>query len=140
MKTVQRLLFITLMVLLPLSVSVAQEKAAPGTLPAPTTVYQAKFPITLPSGEYELVSTILEFAPGAGVARHMHGGQVLVVVLGGEMTLREKGTERIKKQGESWTENPGDEHSVINAGDVTARVAVSMLLPKGAEATTLIKQ
>jgi quercetin dioxygenase-like cupin family protein len=48
--------------------------------------------------------------------------------------------EMIKKQGESWTENPGNEHSVINAGNVTARVAVSVLLPKGAEATTMIKK
>ena len=140
MKTVRRLLVITLMALLPISVSLAAEKAAAGAPPGPATINQAKRPITLPAGDYELVSIILDFAPGTGVPRHMHGGQVLVLVLSGEMTLREKGTERILKAGESWTENPGNEHSVINAGDVFARVAVSMLLPKGAEATTLIKE
>lgn len=140
MKTVHRLLFITLMALLPVSVSLAEEKAAAGALPGPATINKAKLPITLPAGNYELISTIMDFAPGAGVARHMHGGQVLVLVLSGEMTLREKGAERILKAGESWTENPGNEHSVINAGDVSARIAVSMLLPKGAEATTLIKK
>ncbi len=139
MKTARKLLFLTLMVFLPLSVSIAEEKAATGAPPAPTTVYQAKFPIALPSGEFELASMILDFAPGAGMPMHKHGGHVLVVLLSGEMTLREKGTERIMKPGDSWTENPGDEHSVINAGDVAARVAVSMLLPKGAEATTLVK-
>jgi len=92
------------------------------------------------TGEYELVGTIIDFAPGAGVATHKHGGYVLVQVLSGEVTLREKGIEMIKKQGDSWTENPGNEHSVINAGSVTARVAVSILLPKGAEATTMIKK
>lgn len=140
MKTVQRLLFIVVMALLPVCVSLADEKAPAGALPGPAIFNQAKRPITLPAGDCELVSTILDFAPGAGVPRHMHGGQVLVLVLSGEMTLREKGTERIMKAGESWTENPGNEHSVINAGTVPARVAVSMLLPKGAEATTLIKE
>ena len=140
MYIVQRLIVITLMLLLPQSASFADEKAMPGALPAPTKMYESKFPISLPSGEYELISTIMDVAPGAGVATHKHGGYVLVQVLSGEVTLREKGVEMIKKQGESWTENPGNEHSVINAGIVTARVAVSMLLPKGAEATTMIKK
>jgi quercetin dioxygenase-like cupin family protein len=43
------------------------------------------------------------------------------------------------KTGDSWTENIGDQHSVINAGMVPVRVAVSILLPKGAEFTTLVK-
>lgn len=140
MKTGQRLFFITLMTFLLASVSLAQEKGGAAALPAPTTVQQGKFPITLQSGEYELISTIFDFAPGAGVPKHMHGGQVLVLVLSGEMTLREKGTERVIKAGESWTEDPGNEHSVINAGKVTARVAGSMLIPKGGEVTTIIKQ
>jgi quercetin dioxygenase-like cupin family protein len=140
MNTLQRLLLITLTLILPLSASFADDKAVPGTSPLPVTAYNAKFPITVQTGEYELVGTIIDFAPGAGVATHKHGGYVLVQVLSGEVTLREKGMEMIKKQGESWTENPGNEHSVINAGNVTARVAVSVLLPKGAEATTMIKK
>ncbi len=141
MKTGQRMFFITLMTLLLASVSLAQEKGgAAAALPAPTTVQQSKFPITLQSGEYELIGIIFDFAPGAGVPKHKHGGQVLVLVLSGEMTVREKGTERVVKAGESWTEEPGNEHSVINAGTVTARVAVSMLIPKGGAVTTIIKQ
>jgi quercetin dioxygenase-like cupin family protein len=48
------------------------------------------------------------------------------------MTLKEKGSERIIRSGESWTENPGDMHSVVNTGTTTARVVVNILLPKGA--------
>lgn len=73
------------------------------------------------------------------MARHFHGGHVQVTVLSGEMTLTEKGAMRVVKSGESWTENPGDQHSVVNAGAVPARVAISMLLPKGAEANTIVK-
>ena len=139
MTTVQRLFFASMVMLALAAVAIAGEQAGPAALSAPATVNQAKFPVTLKAGDYVLTSSILEFAPGAGVSRHMHGGQVLVLVLSGEMTLREKGGERVLKGGESWTEEPGNEHSVVNAGNETAWVAVSMLLPKGAEATTIIK-
>lgn len=125
-------------IVLLISQATAGKKESPQAT-GPVVVYQAKFPITLQSGEYELLSSILEFAPGAGVPQHMHGGHVVVIVLDGEVLLKEKGKERILKTGESWTENPGDLHSVVNAGKAKARVAVSNLLPKGAEATTVVK-
>jgi quercetin dioxygenase-like cupin family protein len=86
-----------------------------------------------------MITRILEFPAGAGNPNHMHGGNVLVTVLGGEMTLREKGTEKIVKAGESWTESPGNVHSIVNAGTTTARVVAVFLLPKGAEITTFVK-
>jgi len=55
------------------------------------------------------------------------------------MTLREKGTEKIVKAGESWTESPGNVHAIVNAGTATARVVAVFLLPKGAEMTTIVK-
>jgi len=116
------------------------ENKDPAAASEPVTVYQATFPVTVQSGEYELQSVILDFEPGAGVPLHMHGGQVLVVVLEGEITLMENNKERIMKAGESWTENLGNRHSVINNGKMKTRVAASFLLPKGAKATTVIKQ
>lgn len=89
--------------------------------------------------KYDLLTIIMDFPSGAGVPRHIHGGSVLVTVLSGEITLKEKGGEMVKKTGESWTEKPGDEHAVVNAGTATVRVVVTMLLPKGAEATTVVK-
>jgi len=117
--------------------AVKKEKAMEGK--GPVVVSQAKFPISLQSGEYELQSVILDFAPGVGMSQHMHGGHVVVVVLSGSMILKEKGTERVIKTGGSWTENPGDLHAVMNAGKTKTRVAVSVLLPKGAEFTTMVK-
>jgi quercetin dioxygenase-like cupin family protein len=87
-----------------------------------------------------LVQVILEFAPGAGVPLHHHGGPVVVTVLMGEITLRESGTERTVKAGESWTEQPGAPHAAFNKSSGVLRVAVSVLLPKGAEVTTLLPQ
>jgi quercetin dioxygenase-like cupin family protein len=140
MRTVKPLLFIFIAGLVGVFVSTAQEKAGQTVAPGPTTVYQAKFPVTLKAGEYDVQTVIMDFPKGAIVPNHRHGGFVLVTVLSGEMTLKEKGKERVIKAGESWTENPGDIHSVVNAGASTARIVVNMLLPKGAEATTIIKQ
>ncbi len=138
MKTVKQFPVFLFLTLLLVSAAAAQVKQGETVPPGPTVVYQAKFPIALNGAEYDLLSVIMEFPAGAGVPEHFHGGSVLVTVLSGEMTLKENGSERIVKTGESWTENPGAVHAVVNKGK-SARVAVSMLLPKGAEATTLVK-
>lgn len=139
MKTLRPFLFVLFLALLPVSAALAHEQKGETAASGPITVSQAKFPLKVQGADYDLLTIIMDFPPEAGVARHFHGGHVLVTVLSGEMTLRDKGTERGVKSGESWTENPGEQHSVVNAGAVTVRVAVSMLLPKGAEATTIVK-
>ena len=139
MKTTKQILFVALAAILWVSVATADEKAGQSATPGPSVVYQAKFPLTVQGAEYDLLTIIMDFPSGAGVPRHIHGGPVLVTVLSGEITLKEKGGEVVKKTGESWTEKPGDEHAVVNAGTATVRVVISMLLPKGAEATTVVK-
>jgi len=139
MRTIKQFLFAILMALFLASAAIAEEKAGLTAPPGPTTAYQAKFPISVRGGDYDLLTVILDFPPGAGVPMHFHGGQVLATVLSGEVTLTEKGTQRIMKTGESWTENAGDQHTVINAGKANTRVAVSILLPRGAEVNTIVK-
>jgi len=139
MKTKKLHLFVTLVAILCVSAATADERSSASAPPGPTVVYQAKFPFTLNGAEYDLLTIILDFPSGAGVPKHVHGGHVLVTVLSGEITLKEKGAEIIKKTGESWTEKPGAEHAVVNAGPADVRVVVNMLLPKGAEATTVLK-
>ena len=139
MKPVRQFFLVALLVFCLLCPATAQEKADQSAALGPTTVSQAKFPLTLQGAEYELLSIVLDFPPGARVASHSHGGHVLVTMLSGTLTLKEKGMEKTLKSGESWTENPGAEHEVVNSGVDTARVAVSVLLPKGAGLTTMTK-
>ena len=139
MKILKQFILLTLVVFLWSSVTAADEKGGQAAIPGPTVVSQAKFPLTVGSGEYDLMTSTLEFPVGAGFADHMHGGYVLVTVLSGEITLREKGTEIIVKAGASWTESPGNVHAVVNAGTTPARVVATFLLPKGAEMTTFVK-
>ena len=139
MKIGKQLLFLVFMMFLCISMAAADEQGGQTATPGPNVVSQAKFPLTAGSGEYDLITIILDFPAGAGFAKHMHGGHVLVTVLSGEMTLSEKGAEKIVKAGESWTEYPGNVHSVVNAGTDSARVVAVFLLPKGAEAQTMVK-
>ena len=104
----------------------------------PVIAHQAKYSITVEGKEYDLLTLIIDFPNGAGFPEHYHGGNVVATVLSGEITLKEKGTERVVKTGENWTEAPGAVHSVVNKG-APARVAVSILLPKGAEMQTPVK-
>lgn len=88
------------------------------------------------NSRFSIDQTVQEFAPGAGPSRHEHGGPALVMVLEGAITLRESGEEREYRAGESWTEMPGSVYEVFNSSDAPARVAVTVLVPEGAEATT----
>jgi quercetin dioxygenase-like cupin family protein len=140
MNSVRLFSLVCLVLLFLVSATIAQEKKDQSAVPAPSVVHQAAFPVAIQAGGYDLVSIILDFPPGAGFPNHFHGGHALAIVLSGEITLREKGTERTVKAGGNWTENPGDIHSAVNTGGTTARVAVSMFVPKGAEPTTIIKK
>lgn len=140
MKYVKLFSLTCLVLLLFVSATIAQEKTDKAAMSAPSVVSQAAFPIAIQAGEYSLINVVFDFPPGAGFPSHFHGGHALAAVLSGEITLREKGAERTVKTGESWTENPGDIHSAVNAGGTAARVAVSMLVPKGAEPTTMIEK
>jgi quercetin dioxygenase-like cupin family protein len=139
MKTLKQSLLAALMLSLLIATAAAAEKGGPAAAPSPVVVNMSKFPIAVTGGDYDLLTIIQEFPAGVGISAHKHGGYVLVTVLSGEMTLREKGIERVIKTGESWTENPGDIHAALNAGTVTTRVAISILIPKGAEVTTMVK-
>ena len=140
MKTEKLFSLVCLAMLVLVSAAIAQEKTGQIEMSAPSVVSKAAFPVELQAGGYDLISIIFDFPPGARFPEHFHGGHALATVLSGEITLREKGTERTIKTGGSWTESPGDVHAAVNAGSASARVAVSMLLPKGAEATTIIKK
>jgi quercetin dioxygenase-like cupin family protein len=139
MKTLKQSILAALMLFLLIATVAAEEKGGKAAAPGPVVVNMSKFPITVAGGDYDLLTIIQDFPAGGGIANHKHGGYVLVTVLSGEMTLREKGIERVIKTGESWTEHPGDVHAAVNAGTVTTRVAISILIPKGAEVTTMVK-
>ena len=121
-----------LMLLLPDSIAFGQE-----TPPSATIRYKSTLEVAQPPSQFDLIEVVLDFAPGAWTRPHSHGGQGLITVLEGEITLRQEGTEKVYKAGESWAEQPGAVHQAGNAGDEPAKLAALFLLPKDAQLTTV---
>lgn len=106
--------------------------------PGPSTVQSATFEDVQAPDDFDLVQTVLEFAPGAWTPLHTHGGEAFVTVLDGELVVRNAaGTETTYAAGDTWVERIGDFAEVGNMGDMPARIFVTFLLPKGAELTTV---
>jgi hypothetical protein len=91
------------------------------------------------AGDYDLVNLVLDFAPGAEIPLHYHGGPALVVGKDGVLTLRpEGGMEHTVSSGQVVNEKAGARHVMINTGSADAGIFAGVLLPKGAELTTLV--
>lgn len=121
------------------SLSATKEAGSATDLPpGPTVVHRSTFENpTLPSN-YSVVHLVLDFNSGAWTPIHTHGGQAFVTVLEGEMTVREEGAqETTYATGETWVEIPSEFAAVGNDGEGNARIAVTFLLPKEAELTTV---
>ena len=131
-KLLVRSLTISLLAFL-LANSVALGQGPPG----PTIASAATASVGNISGEYDLINAILDFAPGAAMPSHTHGGLTLVTVLEGELTNAFEGqAAQVFRAGENWIERPG--HLALHsAGASAARASVVFLLPKGAELTTM---
>jgi quercetin dioxygenase-like cupin family protein len=115
--------------LLGLTPMIALGQAPPG----PTTRQQQRAEGLPMAGPLEMVTWVLEFAPGAATPPHTHPARILVSVLEGEVTIREvAGAEHRHTQGESFVEAPGVVHVGVNTGAVRTRNMVCILLPKGA--------
>jgi hypothetical protein len=91
--------FLTLVVLAALVIVGGSPGSAHAQGAGPTVIAQSTLPVAVNGGEYALVQVISEFAPGAGIPRHAHGGPVVATVLAGEITLQESGTERTAQSG-----------------------------------------
>ena len=130
---ISRVALVALIVLA--AAGVVSYAAAPG----PTIAGTAKFPITVQAGDYDLIAQVIDLPPGGMVPKHTHGGPVVVQVVSGQITLTDATGSKTVKAGGMFTENPGTVHSAANTGSVPARVAVSYLIPKGAEVITWVK-
>jgi quercetin dioxygenase-like cupin family protein len=119
---------------LALSAGVAFGQPAP---PGPTTVSEDRFPAADVPGPIEVVHVVLDFAPGAGVPAHTHGGQVFITVVEGALTLSEGGSEKAYRAGETTVEEPGHFYTATNAGSGNTRLFATYVLPKGAPLTTV---
>jgi quercetin dioxygenase-like cupin family protein len=103
--------------------------------PGPRTVHHSMLEIDTPPAPLDAVQMVLDFAPGSWTPPHAHGGDVLITVLAGTMTVRGSEGERTYEAGETWIERAGDVHIAGNAGSVPARLLATFILAEGAPLT-----
>jgi quercetin dioxygenase-like cupin family protein len=106
--------------------------------PRPTTVYHSAIAVERPAGVFAVAHVLLDLEPGVWTPQHIHGGQELVVVTSGEMTLQRHGESQMFATGESWVNASGVVHAAGNDGSSFAQVAVAFLLPAGRPLTTVV--
>ncbi|HUG15004.1 MAG TPA: cupin domain-containing protein [Thermomicrobiales bacterium] len=105
---------------------------SPNPPPGPVARYMHRVPGQPLTGPYEIVHTVLDFAPGTWTPPHSHGGVLPFTVIEGELTFHMAGhAERVIRKGESDMEHL---NHVVRAGNTTSQVTTttgSMTLPKG---------
>ena len=107
--------------------------------PGPVIIGTAAYPINVKDGNYDLISQVVDLPPGGVIPKHTHGGPVVAQIVSGTVTVTDAGGQKTFKAGQMFTESAGYVHTAANRGKVVARVAVSYLIPKGAEVTTFVK-
>jgi len=94
----------------PIAVTEAQPSTQPSAQssaqlpPGPRTVHQSAMEIAMPSAPFDAVQMVLDFAPGAWTPPHSHGGDLLITVLAGTMTVRGGASEGTYTTGQTWIE------------------------------------
>lgn len=100
-------------------------------------LYRAQREFLTPPTTFKVVQDVLEFAPGAAVPPHHHGGDVLGVVIQGQMTNHNGSSVTEINTGDGFVENLGQVHSIGNESSSPAAFFGTILLPPGAEIITI---
>jgi len=104
----------------------------------PTTVDRASIQVDRPSGAFELVQLVLDFDSGVWTPRHLHGGQELVILTTGEITLQRRDGVEVFTAGESWVNTTGLVHAAGNDRIDFAQAVATFILPAGRPLTTVM--
>jgi quercetin dioxygenase-like cupin family protein len=84
------------------------------------------------------VHVVLDFDPGIWTPRHMHGGQELVVMTTGALTLQRLDEAKVFSAGQSWINASGLVHAAGNDSGSFAQAVATFLLPAGGPLTTVV--
>jgi quercetin dioxygenase-like cupin family protein len=91
-----------------------------------------------PAGAFELVHVLLDFDPGTWTPRHIHGGQELVMLTTGQLTLQRRDEVRVFPAGASLVNASGLLHAAGNDSGSFAQAVATFLLPAGRPLTTVV--
>jgi quercetin dioxygenase-like cupin family protein len=104
--------------------------------PAPQPVTQALFPVEDPIDDYQVVHMMLNLEPDEWVSIHDERGRSFITVVDGVMTAEgTDGSMATLQQGDTLSEGEGPGHRLGNTGSEPVTVAVTLLVPDGADGT-----
>jgi quercetin dioxygenase-like cupin family protein len=111
-------------------IAIAQEVKAPvSPSPIKRTIIGK---VEVPGADYEVITAIVEIAPGFKAGRHFHPGVVDFQVLDGEFWLARDGQpEKTYKTGESYEIPLKAIHNKGSTGTVPAKLVVTYVVEKG---------
>lgn len=113
------------------SVLFVQHGAARAEMPAVTSLLTQEL-AGAPGREVTMIT--VEYPPGGEDPIHRHHAQALIYVLEGNVEMQAKGGELVKLgPGQTWSENPGDVHTVGRNASKTepAKFLVVLIKDKG---------
>lgn len=134
LKRVKPVLLILVFVSLAFPVFAQDATQEPATSGGFATLSAAWFPGLTMKGTFTQVVRLFDFSAGSGTGLHTHGGPTLLSMMdGGSLTLSQDGVEKDYEAWSYWNEMPDKVHEAFNAGDTTARVVASYLVPDGTQ-------
>src|SRR5919199_1000226 len=121
-SSIRRLLASIAVALAILMVLMITASAAVTTGTGPVTTASTTFPVASPPAPFDADQLVLEFAPGAGVPRHHHGGNGYITMLEGELMLSANGETTTYRAGDSFVEYSNGHYKGWNATNAPARL------------------
>jgi quercetin dioxygenase-like cupin family protein len=100
--------------------------------PAPVVRYAFRVPGLPTSGPLEVLQFLGEYGPGSSTPAHTHAGQVVSIVIEGQVTFETGGKTTVLKPGDTYVEPPGVVEVAHNTSGTVARAVHSIVIPQGA--------
>ena len=94
--------------------------SSPSAKPAPVTVFKNTLPGQNASAPFDLIQMVLEFAPGAATAKHIHPTPNVATVLEGAITVKLPDGDKTAQAGQTIVEPLNVPCLAMNAGSARA--------------------
>jgi quercetin dioxygenase-like cupin family protein len=113
----------------------ANAPAKPSAPPGPVTRYQNTLPGQTIGAPVDLIQTIVDFAPNAASAVHIHPAPNLATVLQGQITVKAITGDVVASAGKAIVEPVNQPVQAINSSAGESMVAVAFTVPHGGKPT-----
>jgi quercetin dioxygenase-like cupin family protein len=116
----------------------ASRLASSSSPPAPVTKYRNTLSGLSASTQIDLIQNVIDFAPGAASAVHVHSSPNLATVLLGQITVKMPAGDKSADAGSMLVEPVNEPLQAVNTGPGEATVVVAFVVSHGAKPTSAV--